>query len=158
MKIASVFLITALSMFFIFPAYALDLKSDLIVPGSRTGPAVLGDDINTLIGTLGKPDFTKDNEDGSSLNEWGILDQTNANIPDAVLWVLVDNGKIIKAGTDGTNTYKTADNLGVGNTAADFVNKYGWPARNPAPMFFIFNNNLGISIQQDGTVRTVWVE
>jgi len=154
MKLAAGVLILVMSM--ATTVYAA-LHPGLIVPGSHIGEAAIGQDGQILQDALGKPDFQKDNDDGTTLLEWGLLEQSGA-IPDATLWVLLDQGKVIKVGTDGGNIYKDGNGLGPGDTLDKFVGVYGVPSSNPAPFFFVFHQGIGVSVRSDGTVRSVWVE
>jgi hypothetical protein len=137
------------------PAFSAVPQDVVIDPGHGIGPAALGMTGDRLLESLGKADFEKENDDGTILYEWGLL--TQGDLPDAMLWTLVDGGAVVKVGTDG-GTYQTSSGLRVGNSAQEFVKQYGFPAENPAPGFYVFSQGLGIAIGSDGSVATIWVE
>lgn len=137
------------------PAFAEVPEDGVIDPGHGIGPAALGMGADKLLGALGKADFQKENEDGTTLYEWGLL--TQGDLPDAVLWVLIDGGSVAKVGTDG-GKYQTPSGLGVGSSAEEFVRAFGFPAKNPAPGFYVFRQGIGIAVGTNGNVHTIWIE
>ena len=137
------------------PAFGEAPEGGVIDPGHGIGPAALGMTADKLVDSLGKADFRKDNDDGTTLYEWGLL--TQGDVPDASLWVLVDSGGVAKVGTDG-GKYQTSTGLGVGSSPEDFVRAFGFPAKNPAPGFYVFRQGIGISVGTDRNVHTIWIE
>ncbi len=137
------------------PTLAAAPQDVVIDPGHGIGPAALGMTSGQLLESLGKADFEKENDDGTILYEWELL--TQGDLPDAVLWALVDSGAVVKVGTDG-GTYQTSSGLRVGNSAQEFVKQYGFPADNPAPGFYVFSQGIGIAVGSDGSVAAIWVE
>ncbi|HEX4836388.1 MAG TPA: hypothetical protein VFW01_08645 [bacterium] len=137
------------------PAFAEVPEDGVIDPGHGIGPAALGMPADKLVESLGKADFQKDNDDGTILYEWGLL--TQGDLPDAVLWVLIDSGSVAKVGTDG-GKYQTSSGLRVGSSAEDFVRAFGFPAKNPAPGFYVFRQGIGIAVGSGGNVHTIWIE
>ena len=137
------------------PALAEVSESGVIDPGHAIGPAALGMAADRLLESLGRADYQKDNDDGTTLYEWGLL--TQDDLPDAVLWVLVETGSVTKVGTDG-GKFQTSSGLGVGSSPEDFVRAFGFPATNPAPGFYVFHQGIGIAVGSDGNVHTIWIE
>lgn len=137
------------------PVFAAAPQDAVIDPGHGIGPAAIGMTGDRLLESLGQADFQKKNDDGTILYEWGLL--TQEDLPEAVLWALVDDGAVVKVGTDG-GKYQTSFGLGVGSSAKDFVSQYGFPAKNPAPGFYIFRQGIGIAVGSDGGAAAIWIE
>lgn len=137
------------------PALAEVPESGVIDPGHGIGPAALGMGADRLLESLGRADYQKDNDDGTTLYEWGLL--TQDDLPDAVLWVLVETGSVTKVGTDG-GKFQTSSGLGVGSSLQEFVRAFGFPTTNPAPGFYVFRQGIGIAVGSDGNVHTIWIE
>lgn len=137
------------------PGFAEAPTDGVIDPGHAIGPAALGMTADKLLESLGQADFQKENDDGTILFEWGLL--TQGDIPNAILWALVDSGAVAKVGTDG-GKYQTSTGLGVGSSAEEFVRTFGFPATNPAPRFYVFAQGIGIAVGTNGIVETIWIE
>ena len=137
------------------PAFAAAPENAIIDPGRGIGPVALGITADRVLEALGSADFQKNNDDGTILYEWGLL--TQGDLPDATLWVLIDDGTVAKVGTDG-EMYRTPSGLRVGSSAEDFVKQYGFPAENPAPGFYIFRQGIGIAVGSEGGATNIWVE
>lgn len=137
------------------PVFAAPPKDAVIDPGNGIGAAALGMTAVDLVRALGKEDFKTENDDGSVLYEWGLL--TGGEVPDALIWAVVDGTVAVKIGTDAEQ-YQTSSGLHVGTAAEEFVKQYGTPAENPAPGMYVFPQGIGIAVQSDGSVGSVWIE
>ncbi len=138
------------------PVFAAPPQHAVIDPGRGIGPALLGMTADKLAQTLGKADFEKKNDDGFTIYEWGLL--SGGDLPDALLWVVVDDTTTVaKVGTDAEQ-YQTSSGLRVGLSAAEFVKHYGKPADNPGPGLYVFSQGIGIVVEGNGNVTAVWTE
>jgi hypothetical protein len=138
------------------PAFAAPGPNAVIDPGRGIAPALLGMTADILLQALGTADFERENDDGSTTYEWGLL--SGDDLPDAVLWVVVDDATVVaKVGTDA-DQYQTSSGLRVGIPAGEFVKQYGSPANNPGPGLYVFSSGIGIAVDSQGNVAAIWTE
>ena len=137
------------------PAFAELPQVGVIDPGRGIGPAALGMAADQLLGALGRADFEQNGDEGSVLYEWGLLSE--GDVPDAVLWALVDDGIVVKVGTDGAK-YRTSSGLSVGSSADEFVKQFGLPTQNPVEGSYLFRQGIGIAVGPDGKAIVIWIE
>lgn len=137
------------------PAFAEAPEGGVIDPGHGIGPVTLGMAADKLVASLGEADFRKENDDGTTLYEWGLL--TQDYVPDATLWALVDSGAVAKVGTDA-GKYQTPSGLSVISPPEEFVKAFGFPAETLAPGFYMFRQGIGIALGANGNVHSIWIE
>lgn len=138
------------------PAFAAAPRNAVIDPGRGIGPALLGMAVDTLVQKLGTADFIKENDDGSTTYEWGLL--SSGALPDAVLWAIVEGDTIVvKVGTDA-ELYQTSSGLHVGVSAGEFAKRYGRPVDTPGPGLYVFSQGIGIAVESRGNVVAIWTE
>jgi len=138
------------------PAAAAPPPSAVIDPGRGISPALLGMTADELLRALGPVDFERENDDGSTTYEWGLL--SGDDFPDAVLWVTVDDSTVVaKVGTD-VDQYETSSGLRVGLPAREFAKQYGSPVNNPGPGLYVFSAGIGIAVDSQGNVAAIWTE
>ena len=137
------------------PAFAAPLPNAVIDPGQGIGPVLLGMTADKLLQALGTADFERENDDGSTTYEWGLL--SGDDLPDAVLWVVVDDTVVAKVGTDA-DQYQTSSGLRVGISAGEFMKQYGRPANNPGPGLYVFTSGIGIAVDPQSNVAAIWTE
>ena len=73
-------LFLALFLAMVFEVAAAHGQTASIEPGKALGPISLGADVESLA-LLGKPEFTKENQDSTVLLEWGLVAGPDPALP-----------------------------------------------------------------------------
>jgi hypothetical protein len=98
------------------PAFAAPLPNGVIDPGQGIGLVLLGMTADKHLQALGTADFERENDDGSTTYERGLL--SGDDLPDAVLWVVVDDTVVAKVDTEAAQ-YQTSSGIGWGSLPGD---------------------------------------
>jgi len=134
----------------------------LIVPGKSVGAVNLGMTRAQAEAVMGKPAFIHQNDDGSTLLEWGTFGkQAGSDIPLASVWVVLDASGVSMAGSD-SSLYHLANGISAGADSKKAYDALGADGATVFPPSLVawLQKGVGFSIDmsnEKGLIRSLFV-